>query len=265
MLATIRKNNKKIMAVIGVFLMIAFVADYRVRGRMGGRGGSDVIGRIGSETVYGVEYQNARAEWEVLNKELRVPRRMDRGFGNEQPQRELISLAEAPLFDRLSLATPQPIAAAIGARRIVSQIDATTYLLLLREARKLDIYPGRDAMQSALVNLQEVGAVDPVLRDQAVANWLTIMAAFDRVAAAPKVTPAQVLRLLARNQQEISLQLVEFRAEQFMRDIPEPTRAQLEEFFNKYGNDNPDSSESGFGYRYPNRVRFQYMRVPKEK
>jgi hypothetical protein len=58
---------------------------------------------------------------------------------------------------------------------------------------------------------------------------------------------------------------VEFRAEQFMRDIPEPTRAQLEEFFNRYRNDNPDTSESGFGYRYPNRVRIQYMRVPREK
>ena len=70
MLATLRKNNKKIMAVIGVFLMIAFVADYRVRGRMGrGGSGSDVIGRIGADTIYGVEEQNARAEWDVLNKE----------------------------------------------------------------------------------------------------------------------------------------------------------------------------------------------------
>ena len=253
------------MAVIGVFLMIAFVADYRVRGRMGrGGSGSDVIGRIGADTISGLEEQNARQEWDVLNKELRALRRMDRGFG-DKPQMEVLSFTEATLFDRLSQATPQPIAAMIGARRIVQQIDATTYLLLLREARKLDIYPGRDAMQNALANIQEIGALDPVLRDQALVNWLTILAAYDRIAAAPKITPAQSLRLLARGQQEISLDLVEFPAEQFMKDVPEPTRPQLEEFFNKYRNSNSDTSEGGFGYRYPIRLRIQYIRIPKEK
>ncbi|HEV8378897.1 MAG TPA: hypothetical protein VGP99_08605 [Tepidisphaeraceae bacterium] len=264
MLATLRKNNKKIMAVIGVFLMIAFVADYRVRGRNTGHG-SDVIGHIGSESIFGVEYQNARAEWEVLNKELRFARPVSRG-PDGRPQGDYFSFAEWELIRRISFATPQqPILAVMAARRMVSQIEATTYLLLLREARKMDIHPGRDAIQEAMTALAEIPGGDPVLREQAVTNWLTIMAAFDRVAAAPKVTPAQSLRLLAARQQEISLQLVEFRAEQFMRDIPEPTRPQLEEFFNKYRNDNPDTSESGFGYRYPNRVRIQYMRIPREK
>ncbi|HEV8608288.1 MAG TPA: hypothetical protein VGQ99_23340 [Tepidisphaeraceae bacterium] len=264
MLAILRKNNKKIMAVIGVFLMIAFVADYRLKGRTGGRGGSDVIGRIDGETVHGIEYENARAEWEMLTKGLRIPQ-MIRGFDG-RPQTEFFSFAELPLIQRFTVAMPQqPIVAIMAARRVTSQIEATTYLLLLREANKMDIHPGRDAVQEALTSLQAFPGGDPVLRDQAVTNWLTIMAAFDRVAAAPKVTPAQSLRLLAQRQQEISLQLVEFRAEQFMRDIPEPTRPQLEEFFNKYRNDDPDTSESGFGYRYPNRVRVQYMRVPKEK
>src|SRR5437899_3332193 len=264
MLATLRKNNKKIMAVIGVFLMIAFVADYRVRGRMGNRRGSDVIGRVGGETVYGVEYQNARAEWEMLNKDLRFIRPA-RGSDGRQ-QMDYFSYAEWELIRRISAAFPQqPMIAVMAARRITSQIDGTTYMLLLREARKMDIHPGRDAVQEALTALQEIPGGDPVLREQAVANWLTIMAAFDRIASAPKVTPAESLRFLARQQQEISLQLVEFRAEQFMKDIPEPTRPQLEEFFNKYRNENPDTSESGFGYRYPNRVRIQYMRVPREK
>src|SRR4051812_20353507 len=133
---SLRKNNKKIMAVLGVFLMIAFGWP-TFRGKNASRSGSELIGHIGGEKNYNDEYQNARAEWEVLNKELRVPRRLDRGFGQQQPQLELISLAEAGLFDRLAQATPQPMAAMIGARQIVSQIDPTTYMLLLREAKKL--------------------------------------------------------------------------------------------------------------------------------
>src|SRR5205085_4991418 len=123
------------------------------------------------------------------------------------------SFAEWELIKRISPATPQqPIAAVMYARRIVSQIDGTAYLLLLREANKMDIHPGRDAVAEAMTALQEIPGGDPVLREQAVTNWLTIMAAYDRVAAAPKVTPAQSLRLIAARQQEISLGLVEFRA-----------------------------------------------------
>src|SRR5213076_412034 len=111
-LQTLRKNNKKIMAVIGVFLMIAFVSDYKLRGRAsGGRSGSDVIGKIGNDAIHSVEYENARAEWELVK--------------------------------RMNFAMPQqPMMIAFAARRMVAQIEATTYLLLLREARKMDIMPG---------------------------------------------------------------------------------------------------------------------------
>src|SRR5258705_59553 len=139
MASILRKNNKKIMAILGVFLMIAFGWP-TFRGKNAARSGSEVIGRIGSDTIYNVEYQNVRGG-------------------------------------------------------------------------------------------------DPVMREQAITHWQTIMSAFDRIASAPKVTPAESLRFLARQQQEISLQLVEFRAEDFMRDIPEPTKAQMEEFFSKYRND----------------------------
>src|SRR4051812_5522241 len=189
MLATLRKNNKKIMAVIGVFLMIAFVADYRVRGRNQGRTGSDVVGRINGDTIYGVEYQNARAEWEVLNKELRIGRQVRGPDG--RPQADYFSFAEWELIKRIQFATPQqPIVAVMAARRLVSQMDATTFLLLLREARKMDVHPGRDMIQEALTTMADIPGGDPVLREQAVTNWLTVMSAFDRIASAPKVTPA---------------------------------------------------------------------------
>jgi len=262
----LRKYSKKIMAILGALLMVSFLADYRGGcARMRSRAANDVVGHIGGETIHGTEHDSARGEWEMLTKELRFVRPARSPDGRQQF--ETFSYAEWELIKRIAAAYPQqPVIALMGARKITSQIDATTFMLLLREARKMDVHPSRDSVQEALTALQgEVPGGDPVLREQAVTDWQTIMAAYDRIAGAPKISPAESLRFLARQQQEISLQLVEFRAEDFMKDIPEPTRAQLEEFFNKYRNDNPETSESGFGYRYPNRVRVQYIRIPKEK
>jgi hypothetical protein len=262
MLQTLRKNNKKIMAVLGVFLMIAFLAsDARVMERMGA-GGKDVIGKIAGEPVYAVDYRQAQNEWDTI-KRLGIGQNSTGPDGQQRP--EFYSIAQISFLNRLGPAMQQnPFMAFSLSQKLVSDIDHTTYLLLLREAKKMNVQPGRDEVQETITNLGESG-VDPVAREQAITNWLTVMAAFDRVASAPKVGPALSLRLAAQQQQQISLALVEFRAEQFLKDVPEPTRDQLVEFFNKYRDENPETNESGFGYRYPHRVRIQYLRIPREK
>ena len=166
MISILRKNNKKIMAVLGVFLMIAFGWP-TFRGRNAARSGSEVVGRIGSDTIYGVEYQNARGEWETLNKELRFFR-PSRGSDGRQ-QFDSFSYAEWELIKRINAAYPQnPMVAVMGARRITSQIDGTTYMLLLREAGKMDVHPSRDSVQEALTALQgEVPGGDDVQRGRA--------------------------------------------------------------------------------------------------
>ena len=92
------------MAVLGVFLMIAFGWP-TFRGRNAARSGSEVVGRIGSDTIYGVEYQNARGEWDMLNKELRFFR-PTRGSDGRQ-QFDSFSYAEWELIKRINAAYPQ--------------------------------------------------------------------------------------------------------------------------------------------------------------
>src|ERR1041384_6001606 len=113
----LRKYSKKIMAILGAMLMVSFLADYRggcARMRARGRG-SEVIGHVAGETIYDVEYQNARAEWELLSKELRFSRPARTPDGRQQM--DYFSYAEWELIRRIAAAFPQqPMVAVMAAR-----------------------------------------------------------------------------------------------------------------------------------------------------
>ncbi len=69
MIKYLRKNNKKVMAIFGVGLMIAFAAQSRYGSGSGGPG-SQVIGTIGTDQVTEGELVNARQEWRLLKQAL---------------------------------------------------------------------------------------------------------------------------------------------------------------------------------------------------
>lgn len=279
MLKILRKNNKKILAVVGVFLMIAFIVP-SVAKRPGRGTQADVVGQIGEEKIYANEYSQAQAEWESLNQRVTVPRPGSR----DSDQFAQFSVLEELLANKLyftARAQAQQQFGSMGmsqfveqyasrlatelAMRQMRQMDATTYLILLKEAQRMDVHVSRDMVQSWLVRLNVLPTPDPELRELAVTHWLTIQEAFDRIASAAKVSPADATQMIARNQEKISLAMVEFKADKYKAAVKEPTKEQLEAFFQKYRNENVEASESAYGYRYPNRVRIQYVRIPRDK
>ena len=58
MLKVLRKNNKKILAVVGVFLMIAFIIPSFAK-RPGRGPQAEVVGQIGDEKIYANAYSQA--------------------------------------------------------------------------------------------------------------------------------------------------------------------------------------------------------------
>src|SRR5258706_1908722 len=148
MASILRKNNKKIMAILGVFLMIAFGWP-TFRGKNAARSGSEVIGRIGSDTIYNVEYQNARGEWETLTKELRFFRPSRAADGRQQF--DSFSYAEWELIRRINAAYPQnPMVAVAGGGGVPPPNDGTTLKLLVRGAEKKDGDPSPDSGERGL-------------------------------------------------------------------------------------------------------------------
>lgn len=248
MLDYLRKNNKKILAIIGVFLMIAFIVP-TVGQRAGQPGHDEVFGRIGDEEIHGREFYRARAEWELLTQ-----RRMQLG---------MMSIADLTLAQRLR--NPMnPEQGITAAQTLVRRLSPEDYLLLKKEAQRMGV--ALDAEQAKEI-VQALGSKDEdeaELLEVALGNWFAILGAFDRISQSAKISPAMATHLLANQQEQISLKLVQFKAEDFKRQVPPPSREQLEAFFASHRGQLPGSGEFGFGYRYPNRVAFQYIMVPRE-
>ena len=67
MYRTIKKYQKKMLAVFAVLLMIAFLATLGP-GNLGGRGGRRevVVGQVNGEPLYDQELQAGKDQWQIL-------------------------------------------------------------------------------------------------------------------------------------------------------------------------------------------------------
>ena len=265
MIKILRKNNKKILAVIGVFLMIAFIVPNIAK--QGGPGSAkEVLAYSGDEKITGLQFQQAGQQWDLLTRGLVFRNPM---FGFEQ------SLPMYMIQDRLMQAMPREqmymgMQQALEASfRIVREIEPMHYLLLLREADQMNVVVPDEMVDGLYKSLSEqlptVARNDEQFVKLTLRNWLRVLAAFDRVADSVKISPALAYHELAARGQEVALKLVQFNAEQFKAQIPAPTTEQLQGFFEKYRNVDAGTGEFGFGYRYPNRARFQSIRIPLDK
>jgi hypothetical protein len=263
MVRLIKKYKKQLLAVFGVLLMVAFVADYGVR-RVGRSRESDAGSGsfVGDEAIRVSEMRRAHNDWYVLTQRERIEQQV-RGYMG-QPQQASFSLAEFLLADRLTPALGRE-GGLQAARIILKEMDATSYLLLLREAQKMDVRLGKDMAQAYVTMFADIPSQDPEAREQAMLNWLTVLEAFDRVANGVKISPAAAIHAVAENEQKISTKLVEFKAEEFKSQVGEPTPQQLQNFFAKYRDENRQTHPEGFGYRYPNRVKIEYVIIPRDK
>jgi len=257
MLKYLRANNKKILAVIGVFLMIAFIVPSVTKSRLRG-GASDVIARVGGQKVYGREYHSAAFEWDLLTRRLFMQHPQFKDARMTLPAQQI----EQRLMGGMPYYLPQ---ITFQARAIAAQLDALSYMLLLREARQMDARVPEELVRDAMEKLAPLPRdVAEIHAEQAVRHWLMIMEAFDRVAGAARISPAAAFHMMADREQQAQLRLVEFKADSWKKGI-EPTPEQLREFFEKYRNIDPDRDDFGFGFRYPDRVRIQYVKVPRDK
>jgi hypothetical protein len=102
----------------------------------------------------------------------------------------------------------------------------------------------------------------------ALVNLLIVQTAFDQQRDLIKLSEPVKEHELATQGQQISTDVVPFSSKDFAAHVPAPTTQQLQEQFNKFadvaGGAPSDSNPLGFGYRYPNRVKLQYIAVPRE-
>ena len=261
MIKILRKYNKKILAVLGVFLMISFIADlgFRRYGRLQGEGQSP--GAIGKQAITTAEYQYAWQAWQMLRGGM-AGLAQPIGLGPDG-QPEYLTLMDSQLAIKLAGSLP-PQYALGTARAILRKLTPTDFLLLLKEAQRMGIVVSEDRVQAILQQVSEFPTDEPAFRERVVRDWLTVFEAFDHIADSVKISQALGVHQVAREEQQVSLKYVPFRADDFTKGVPAPTTQQITDFFNKYKNADPESNDPGIGYRYPNRVKIEYIGIPFE-
>ncbi len=235
----LKEWGKQILAVLSIALMIAFVLPMGMK--QAGAGSNTVVGYVGKEKIYGQEKLSARQSWELLEKQ-----KIDRA-GH--------SLAFA-------LLGPSAVA------QITLHPDL--FPLLMKEAQQMGVVVNKDEVETVVSNalrgLDDEDRLDHYRR--AIADALLVQRAFQRASSVAKVSEPLKREFLATYMQGISVNLVEFDAAKFKAKVTPPTTQQLTEQFNKYkdaikGNPDAKTNPFGFGYKYPNRVKLQYIQIPR--
>jgi len=161
-----------------------------------------------------------------------------------------------------------------------AQRAADAYMLLLTEAKAAGILVSEDDVDAFFAgigcsgeNYKQLvsdfrsgsrGATEKQLRG-AVRNWLLINKAFaeSNVSCPPSETEVQ---LTFRDvTEQINLCVLRLKAEDYVKDVPDPNQVKIDAHFNLYRTRFPGQtrnvSDMGFGYRQPGRARVQYLFV----
>ena len=237
----IQKNQKKLLAIFAAFLMVVFIVPNSAKyGNSSARHGRQV-GHIGKEKIYADDLERGKAEWELLSRNIR---------GED-------------LAPRMGYAT-----------YIQIHEHPELFYFLHREAENSAITISNDVLNTTLANeiplTQFVSAEHQDLATNAVRHLLEVIALHDRLASAVKVSQPMVEHEYSDHWETVRLNLVEYSALEFKNAVAAPTTQQVREQFDKYKTITPDAPMKpaddplGFGYEVPDRVKVQYIALPRK-
>ena len=251
-----RQYQKQTLAFFMVILMIAFI----IPSRFGSSQGNDdqVIGKIGDEKVMRNSVRAAADQWGLVKN---IVHRV-RNSGDEQWQPAYAALP-SQLIDDL-------------------QTKPEKYYLLQEEARKMGLQPdlqhaeeyltdpnvGIQMENGSVISYDSIPTEDGRNRVQySVANLMMVISAFQRAVDAVKISEPMAKHDLAAEYQKIKVRVVDFPDKDYDSRVPAPTPQQLTQQFDRFADFEADVLPSevnpfGFGYKYPNRVKLQYIGVP---
>ena len=254
----IKRNQKTIMVIFSVGLTIAFALPSAVTSLSKNR--DVVMGRMGKTKISQKDVDEYRAQWTLLKQTLFVKQTDP----STRQERTIPILLE--FFGRFGEQE---------AERVIAQIDASPalYYLLYLEAEQLGVAVTNDEVQNIWKSFEHtddnLGGYEGRAQE-AIRNLLLIGRAADQAASMAKVTRPQRDHELS-NQQEISLNLVEFKAADFLAKLPpwsdSEKETKIKAQYELYKNQEPTTrpgNEFGFGYRVSNQVRVQYIELPSE-
>ena len=249
-----RRHQKKLIAIFGILAMVAFLVPAGVSNMFASRGtavDSEVV-RLYGRPVYRSEVEAMRAERLRANAFF-YRLQVDLGAYN-------------PRFG------PNP--SAFGPTDTRSIVDA---LILKHEADALGMPVNNTAalqLLKAETNDRMTPAVAERIVDQTfkgqlvsgemiladIADQLRLMQA-GRLPGPPEVTPLDVYEAFREQTEKVAVRAIPVRVADFVAKVPEPTDAQIREFYATYKDATPDPDRPTPGFTAPRRVRLEFATI----
>jgi len=294
----IRKNERKLMAFVVIFIMLSFVggtALMQILERMG-TGGNKAFARFGSQgRLTPKMISQSRAELTVL-KVLRADifcRFKTTRYGAPDFRSRLLGQILFPDTQSASDVNNElKQAMAQGQLKIdVSQIDnffrqagsnsELFWILLKAEAEEAGCAVSTPkASETLKVFISQImqgqvtaaQLVQSIIKNQAVteeriirifADLLGILVYSEIITENEDITTSQIRAAIARNRERIDAEFVKISAEEFVDEQGDPSEEQLLSHFNRYKGFVPgetgEENPQGFGYKLPARVQIEYL------
>lgn len=298
-----RKNNRKIMAVVVVLIMIAFVGGYglqQVLSRLGGGPGGIAGYYLDNQRITGQDIGTANTELKVLRSlfAAEMLRYRQTIFGSPDFKARLLGQLLFPDAQSAAMTSAEMYQAMAQGQLEVSgrQIDeffeqargrSEIYWILLRaEARRAGCVVSESQARTVLADIVPQiarGASVAQLLDGVISTYhmpeqrilrlfgdfLGVMTYANVVTSTESVTTGELRALAGRSGEKLSAELVKFAAADFIADQNEPSEEALAAQFERYreipAGQISDDNPYGFGYKLPARVQLEYMVIEKEQ
>lgn len=243
----IKNNQKKLLAVFGVLLMVVFILPTAPQML---QSYDTPVGMAGNQKVLRSEMAQAHMQWEFIASRI-APQAMYLFGGNELWPMVMFSAKTVSAINQ----------------------DPALFLLMQHEARAMDIHVSPEEVDLYVGRLNTMlppasSWDEAQARRQSIQSLLLVGQAFDRVSSVIKVSQPRVNQEVAEQSQSVQLKLIEFTAASFTADIPAPTDEEVQAQITKFGSVDPQqidvqTNPFGLSYRLPDRVKLQYLVIPR--
>ena len=245
-----RRNSKKLLALVGVFLMVSFVATARMPNA--GDRAAVLVGMIGDQKLLSTEVDAAKSDYRLLAETLVYQDRKGEWQPLFHPGFQLETLGEEPKLFALLQREAQQMGIVVGDQAVDQQLS-----------RYIGVQIAFRSMTGTVVPLSDLAATDDADRIQQIQSasqhLLLVLMGLYRAIDVNKISQPLRDLTLAEEHQQIQVKTVVFDAHKQLTRIPAPTTQQLDQQFAEFA-DTPASGavskNNPFGFGYQEKERF---------
>lgn len=237
-----RRHQRKLMAFLAIFAMVAFTLDFSLFRNQFGPSPEDRVvttlygKKVRQHQINAMMAQRSRANRFVLQAGLA---RQPDYFG---PVTDVRSIVDALILqheaDRLGIPAGQEMGVQWLREQSRGQLTTALFDRIYRQEFADEVTDGQ------------------LLED--LANQVRLL----RVASLPgipAVTPLDVYQAYRDQEERVGANLVAFRVDDYVKDVPDPTPEQVQAYYDRYKNDLPDRLRETPGFKVPRRVQAEFV------